>query len=126
MFKIFTLAVSIVAISGCSQVDIVENKTKKTGSITFSKNVFSPKAGVICDTKSKFCSDSNGISLGFTKEYLGEEASNIWLKRLTDDFDTTVYTLSDGIFCDTNQKFCNKSKWDEKPDALITKRVFEE
>jgi hypothetical protein len=98
MFKIFTLAVSILAIVGCTEheVEITTSQEKSIEKrIQFSKDVFSPELGVICDTKSQFCSDSNGISLGFTKEYLGEEASNIWLKRLTDDFDTTVYTLSD-------------------------------
>ena len=34
--------------------------------------VFSPEQGIICDKKSGFCADSEGISLGFTKEYLGD------------------------------------------------------
>ena len=36
--------------------------------------VDSPKAGVLCDRKAGFCADSEGISMGLTKLYLGEEA----------------------------------------------------
>lgn len=134
MLKILNITILMIAIVGCNEVNAVENKIEVITSeeksieksIKFSKNVFSPESGVICDSKSQFCSDSHGISLGFTKEYLGEEASNIWSKRLTKDFDSTIFTMSDGIFCDTNQKICKKSKWDDSTDKSITQRIFNE
>ena len=89
------------------------------------ENVYSPDQGVICDKKAGFCSDSYGISLGMTKEFLGEKAADKWTKILSDkDFDATSYTMSNGLSCDTKQKICKKSKWDDKADAHWTKILF--
>lgn len=88
-------------------------------------NVYSPEQGVICDKKSGFCSDSYGISIGMTKDFLGQKAANKWTKILSDkDFDSTVYAMSNGLYCDTKQKICKKSKWDEKADPHWTKILF--
>jgi hypothetical protein len=87
--------------------------------------VFSPEAGVICDKKSGFCSDSYGISLGITKEVLGEKAALKWEKILkSKDFDATSYTMSNGLNCDTKKKICKKSKWDDNADPHWTKILF--
>jgi len=98
------------------------------GSIANAKsheNVYSPEQGVICDKKSEFCSDSYGISLGMTKDFLGQKAADKMTKILSDkDFDATVYAMSNGLYCDTKQKICKKSKWDEKADAYWTKILF--
>ena len=89
------------------------------------ENVYSPEQGVICDKKAGFCSDSYGISLGFTKEFLGQKTADKWTKILSDkDFDATSYTMSNGLSCDTNKKVCKKSKWDDKADAHWTKVLF--
>lgn len=65
-------------------------------------NVYSPEQGVICDKKAGFCSDSYGISLGMTKDFLGQKAADKWTKILSDkDFDATSYTMSNGLSCDT-------------------------
>jgi len=88
-------------------------------------NVYSPEQGVICDKKAGFCSDSYGISLGMTKDFLGQKAADKWTKILSDkDFDSTSYTMSNGLSCDTKKKICKKSKWDEKADAHWTKILF--
>ena len=88
-------------------------------------NVYSPEQGVICDKKSGFCSDSYGISLGMTKDFLGQKAADKFTKILSDkDFDATIYTMSNGLTCDTKKKICKKSKWDEKADAHWTKILF--
>jgi len=88
-------------------------------------NVYSPEQGVICDKKAGFCSDSYGISLGMTKDFLGQKAADKWTKILSDkDFDATSYTMSNGLSCDTKQKICKKSKWDDKADAHWTKILF--
>ncbi len=90
-------------------------------------NVYSPEQGVICDKKSGFCSDSYGISIGMTKDFLGQKAADKWTKNLSDkDFDPTVYAMSNGLYCDTKKKICKKSKWDEKADAHWTAVLFGE
>jgi len=87
--------------------------------------VYSPEHGVICDKKSGFCSDSYGISLGLTKDFLGQKAANKMQKYLNDkDFDATYFTLSNGLTCETKKKICKKSKWDEKADAHWTGILF--
>ena len=90
------------------------------------QNVYSPEQGVICGKKSHFCVDQYGISMGFTKDFLGQEAVDKFMK-MTDslrDMDTTVFTFSNGLNCNTNKKICKKSKWDEKTDAHWTKILF--
>ena len=87
--------------------------------------VYSPEQGVICDKKSGFCSDSYGISLGLTKDFLGQKAADKMTKILSDkDFDATFYTMMNGLTCDTKKKICKKSKWDEKADAHWTAVLF--
>ena len=94
-------------------------------SLLSASNVYSPDKGVICDKKAGFCVDSYGISLGFTKEYLGTKAEKKWLKILNDDnFDSTAFTFSNGLSCDTKQKICKKSKWDDNANAHWTKVLF--
>ena len=90
------------------------------------KNVYSPEQGVICDKKSHFCVDSFGISMGFTKDFLGQKSVDKFMK-MTDnlkDLDTTIFTFSNGLNCDTNKKICKKSKWDEKKNVQWTQILF--
>ena len=88
-------------------------------------SVYSPSKGVICDRKAGFCTDSYGISLGMTKEYLGARASKKWSRILNDrSFDTKHFTFSNGVSCDTNRKVCKKSKWDDNADAHWTRVLF--
>ena len=94
-------------------------------SFASASSVYSPSKGVICDKKSGFCSDSYGISIGMTKDFLGQKAADKWTKNLSDkDFDPTVYAMSNGLYCDTKKKICKKSKWDEKADAHWTAVLF--
>ena len=89
-------------------------------------NVYSPEQGIICDKKSHFCVDSNGISMAFSKEFLGQVSVDKFMK-MTDnlkDMDVTIFTFSNGVNCDTNKKICKKSKWDEQADSNWTKILF--
>jgi len=85
-------------------------------------SVTSPEPGIICDKKANFCSDSQGISMAFTKQFLGEKAE----KKPLDmgEFDMTTFTLSNGVHCDINAKKCTVSKYDDKVDAAHTKALF--
>ena len=94
-------------------------------SLLSASSVYSPDKGVICDKKAGFCTDSYGISLGLTKEYLGGKAEKKWSKILSDNsFDSTSFTLSNGLSCNTKQKICKKSKFDDNADAHWTKVLF--
>jgi hypothetical protein len=88
-------------------------------------SVYSPAKGIVCDKKSGFCSDSYGISLAYTKEYLGAKAGKKWSKILSDSsFNSTSFTMSNGLSCDTRKKVCKKSKFDDNADAHWTKVLF--
>jgi hypothetical protein len=90
--------------------------------------VYTPSQGVICDKKAGFCADSEGISMGFTKEYLGQAAQDKMMKRINDagagNYDMTWFTLSNGVSCKTKEKACTVSKVDDKIDAAHTKALF--
>lgn len=89
------------------------------------ENVYSPEQGIICDKKSGFCTDSYGISIAMTKEFLGQKAADKWTKILSDKyFDPTSFTMSNGLNCDINKKMCKKSKWDDKADTHWTTILF--
>jgi Fels-1 Prophage Protein-like len=89
---------------------------------------YSPKAGVLCDKKAGFCSDSEGISMALTKLYLGEQAEQKMMAEIhkvgLDDFDATTFVLSDGVACNCKAKQCTVSKYDAKVDAAHTQALF--
>jgi len=95
------------------------------GTFASASSVYSPDKGVICDKKSGFCADKYGISLGLTQEYLGAKHAATWEKRLNNpSFDSSAFTMSNGLSCDTKEKMCKKSKWDEKADPHWTMVLF--
>jgi hypothetical protein len=94
-------------------------------SLLSASSVYSPSKGIICDRKAGFCTDSYGISLAFTKEYLGAKAGHKWSKILSDNsFNSQSFTMSNGLSCDTRKKVCKKSKWDNHADAHWTHVLF--
>jgi hypothetical protein len=84
--------------------------------------VTSPVSGVICDKKAGFCADASGISMGLTKEYLGEGAEQKLLAQ--GEFDLTAFVLTNGVACDTKSQKCTKGKWDKSIDTAHTKALF--
>jgi uncharacterized protein len=87
-------------------------------------SVFSPTHGIVCDRKSGFCADSYGISLGYTKEYLGQKNYDIWTERTRGDFDTTSFGMSNRVYCDTNEGRCYDDKLKRNVDHYFTKVLF--
>ncbi len=92
------------------------NNSMKTG------GVYSPSQGVLCDTKAGFCADSYGISMGLTKEYLGQAAQDKLMSYK--DFDTSEFTMTNGVYCDSKMKKCYNNKWKEKVDTYYTGKLF--
>jgi hypothetical protein len=91
--------------------------------------VYSPKPGIVCDKKAQFCADAQGISLAFTKEYLGEKAEQTMMNRIKEaggpaNYDLTWFGFSNGVDCKTKEKVCHVSKHSEKIDAAHTKALF--
>jgi hypothetical protein len=91
--------------------------------------VYSPKPGIVCDKKAQFCADAEGISLAFTKEYLGAKAEATMLGRIKDaggpaNYDLTWFGFSNGVDCKVKEKVCHASKHSDKVDAAHTKALF--
>ncbi|KYJ85722.1 hypothetical protein AS592_03005 [Sulfurovum riftiae] len=88
-------------------------------------SVYFPEHGIVCDKKADFCADSTGISMGYTKEYLGQAAQDKmigYVKR--DHMELDSYTMSNGIYCDSKAKKCYNNKWKEKVDSHYTNMLF--
>lgn len=96
---------------------------KATGT-KFTRNVFSPSSGVICDTFGiAYCADGTGVSASSTETYLGADAA----KRLAETMagaDTTSFVLSNRIQCRIQEKACFKGKGSSVIDPVFTKVLF--
>jgi Fels-1 Prophage Protein-like len=90
----------------------------------FTKTLFSPASGVICDTLGvKYCADGAGISASFTQEYLGVDAA----KRLAQEMagaDMSSFVLSNRVECRVKENACFRSKGSTAIDPVFTKVLF--
>jgi hypothetical protein len=91
--------------------------------------VYSPKPGIVCDKKAQFCADAQGISVAFTKEYLGDKAEQTVMNRIKEaggpaNYDLTWFGFSNGVDCKTKAEVCHVSKHSDKVDAAHTKALF--
>lgn len=91
----------------------------------FTKYLFSPASGVICDTIGlKYCADSTGISASFTEQYLGPAAA----KQLSQDMagaDMSTFVLSNKVECRVKENACFKSKGSSTIDPVFTRILFQ-
>ena len=88
-----------------------------SGAFARSHTVYSPDQGVLCDKRSGFCADSQGISMALTGQFLGKTAAARLLKIMGTDSDMTSFTMSNGVHCETKQRLCVTSKTTGRPDA---------
>lgn len=97
--------------------------SKPNGAITFPK-----PGGVICDKKSGFCADEQGVSVAITEMELGKNASKSLMDQIRSvgiqDFDATSFTMTGGLHCETKQKKCFTNKYDKVVDPKATKALF--
>jgi hypothetical protein len=89
-----------------------------------SKAISFPSAGVICDKASGFCADSQGISMGLTREYLGAAAEAKMLKLVNEGMTTTAYVTSNGVDCDHTRKVCMAERRGTEVERRYTKQLF--
>ena len=95
----------------------------KDGRINYSKSVFSPERGVICDTY--FCADGTGISMSWTEKYLGPKAVTAFNKMTEGgDFDGSEFVLSNGVQCKTKINACFIRKGSTEIHEAITQRIW--
>ena len=116
MRRVLLMALVTVVSLGCSVASGAAAQKKLKGA------VYSPEAGIICDKKGGFCADDQGISMAYTKEYLGEKAQKKLLGM--GDFDMITFTLSNKVYCETKIRKCTISKYEDKIDAAHTKALF--
>lgn len=117
------------------------NKSVLIGSTLFCMNHFAfadskpnsaityPKpGGVICDMKSGFCADEQGVSVAITEMELGKKASKNLMDQIRtvgiENFDATTFTMTGGLHCETKQKKCFTNKYDKIVDVKATKALF--
>ena len=90
--------------------------------------VYSPESGILCDKKAGFCADSQGISMAFTRQFLGEKAEKKMMEQINrvglESFDASNYTLTNGVSCNSKALKCTVSKFSDKVDAAHTKALF--
>ena len=94
------------------------------GSANHRKSIFFPARGIVCDRKPGFCADSYGLSLGYTKIYLGQRQQDKWDSRINDNFNTTVFALSNRVYCDTNVRTCYTNRRKDRVDHYFTNKLF--
>lgn len=84
--------------------------------------------GVICDQKSGFCADEQGVSVAITEMELGKKASKKLMDQIRtvgiENFDATSFTMTGGLHCETKQKKCFTNKYDNRVDPKATKALF--
>ncbi|CAI1867703.1 Fels-1 Prophage Protein-like [Serratia quinivorans] len=96
----------------------------------FAASLFSPTKGVVCDKKSNFCVDEQGISMGLTTQYLGSKAQEKLQKSLGDGAGVSLgeYTLSNGVHCDSKEKQCYTDRYyprkKDKQEPKLTTKIF--
>ena len=128
---LFTMtAVMVFGLMGCTdapmaQVEQGMEETKQQQNAQKSTAVYFPQRGIVCDKKAGFCADSQGISMGYTKEYLGQAAQDKMMEYVEKDhMETGSYTMSNRIYCDSELKACYNNRWKEKVDTYYTKMLF--
>jgi len=123
-------AALIFGLNGCTDAEMAqvnEGITEVQQEQVAQKNssVYFPSNGIVCDKKAGFCADSTGISMGYTKEYLGQVAQDKMMGYVEKDhMETGSYTMSNGIYCDSALKTCYTNKWKEKVNSYFTKKLF--
>jgi hypothetical protein len=88
------------------------------------KGVYSPEKGVVCDRRAGFCADGTGISMSWTEKYLGNAAVKKFDEATAGGaFDPTEFTLSNGVYCKTQQNVCYKSKLGTEIAPAVTEAL---
>ena len=120
----------ILGLSGCTDAEMAQvekgmQDAQQQQNAQRGGAVYFPEHGIVCDKKAGFCADREGISMGFTKEYLGQAAQDKMMGYVEKDhMELYSYTMSNGIYCDSKAKKCYNNKWKENVDSYYTNMLF--
>jgi hypothetical protein len=119
MKRVLLLMLVMVVTQGCCTSSGVTGQKMLTG------GVYSPQTGIICDRQVGICADSQGISMAYTQEYLGEAAQKKQMALMRQGgYNQTYFILSNGVACNTADKKCYVGEFDSTVDAAHTKALF--
>jgi len=134
MMKKITLAtataVLVFGLNGCTDAEMAQvekgmQDAQQQQNAQRGGAVYFPQHGIVCDKKSGFCADREGIAMGYTKEYLGQAAQDKMMQNIKKyNMETGSYTMSNGIYCDSALKACYNNKWKERVDNYYTNMLF--
>jgi hypothetical protein len=107
--------------------EILEERNASALGEGYNSEVYSPEKGVICDKSNQFCVDQEGISIELTTQVFGASAREKWQAILnSENFDPTSYSMSSGLYCDSELRVCKTQRWDETENSHWTKILFGE
>ncbi len=118
LYKTFLVGSALLGIHHLAIAD-----SKSNSAITYPK-----PGGIICDKKSGFCVDEQGVSVAITEMELGKKASKNLMDQIRsvgiENFDATTFTMTGGLYCETKQRKCFTNKYDMIVDLKATKALF--
>lgn len=118
LYKTFLMGTALLSIHHWAIAD-----SKSNNAITYPK-----PGGIICDKKSGFCVDEQGVSVAITEMELGKKASKNLMDQIRtvgiENFDATTFTMTGGLYCETKQRKCFTNKFDKIIDVKTTKALF--
>ncbi|POT56165.1 hypothetical protein C3432_19510 [Citrobacter amalonaticus] len=86
--------------------------------------IFFPAKGIICDRTSNFCADPSGISMGLTQVYIGNTTALQSALGDMKNVNLASYTLSNGVFCDSQRRKCYDDKYRSRLNKVYTRNLF--
>lgn len=101
----------------------------KAGDKHLPGGLVSTQTGVICNEKEKVCYDIYGVSLGITKDIMGQQAADTLLSEIRDvpenHFDRTNFNPAPGFSCHVFEKVCYEgdTRSEELTSALFGNSV---
>ena len=110
------------AFTACAQVPQADINAAVDSANGNTAGIYFPDQGIICDREAGFCADREGVSMGYTKEYLGQAAQDKLMSYR--NLVTSSFTLSNGIYCDTNAGQCYNNRSRAKVDTYYGAKLF--
>lgn len=84
-----------------------------------------PSQGVVCDQRGRVCYDNQGLSLGLTQTYFGEQAAQNVLNQLQGGPAPQEFRLSNGVACSTQARTCWSDGWSRRMvDWPLTTQLY--
>jgi Fels-1 Prophage Protein-like len=86
------------------------------------------REGAICDRRAGFCADHMGVSVALTRLYLGARAESRLMEMINkvgvENFDPSIFTMSGGLTCHTQEKTCWTQRHRSQVDVRATRLLF--